>query len=79
MQSLKWPIDKRPIMLPEGDPRLSQWPTLAAKSAEWMEDAKRIAVGSYRQVLEDGLDVRDSESDAQLSDSLKTGIWSKGR
>jgi hypothetical protein len=54
-------------MLPEGDPRLSQWPTLAANSAEWMQDAKRISIGNYRQVLEDGPDVFDSESDNDYS------------
>jgi hypothetical protein len=33
----------RPIMLPEGDARLSQCHALAAKSEEWMEDTKRVA------------------------------------
>jgi hypothetical protein len=33
-----------------------------------MEDAKRIAVAGYWQVLEDGPDVCDSESDAEYSD-----------
>jgi hypothetical protein len=33
-----------------------------------MEDAKRIAVAGYRQVLEDGKDVCNSESDAEYSD-----------
>jgi hypothetical protein len=33
-----------------------------------MEDAKWIAVAGYRQALEDGRDVRDSESDAEYSD-----------
>jgi hypothetical protein len=33
-----------------------------------MEDAKRIAVGNDRQVLEEGPDVCGSESDAEYSD-----------
>jgi hypothetical protein len=33
-----------------------------------MDDAKRIAVVGYRQVLADGKDVCDSESDAEYSD-----------
>jgi hypothetical protein len=33
-----------------------------------MEDAKRIAVVGYRQVLEDGPDVCSSKSDVEYSD-----------
>jgi hypothetical protein len=33
-----------------------------------MEDARRIAVAAYHQVLEDGPDMCDSESDAEYSD-----------
>jgi hypothetical protein len=33
-----------------------------------VEDAKRIAVAGYRQVLEDGKDICSSESDAEYSD-----------
>jgi hypothetical protein len=33
-----------------------------------MEDAKRIAVSNYRQVLEEGTDVCDNESDAEYND-----------
>jgi hypothetical protein len=55
-------------MLHEGDPRLSQWSMSAAQATKWMEDAKWIAVAGYRQVLEDGRDVCDSESDAEYSD-----------
>jgi hypothetical protein len=67
-EAISWPVGSRPITVPEGDPRLSQWPILAAKAGEWMVDAKRIAVAGYRQVLEDGQDVCDSESDAEYSD-----------
>jgi hypothetical protein len=38
-------------MLPEGDCRLAQWQELAANSAEWMEDAKRVVVAGYKQVF----------------------------
>jgi hypothetical protein len=41
-------------------------------AGEWIEDAKRIAVAGYRQVLEDGRDVCDSESDAEYSDHGNT-------
>jgi hypothetical protein len=33
-----------------------------------MEDAKRIAVAGYKQVLEDGSDLCDDEPDAEYSD-----------
>jgi hypothetical protein len=33
-----------------------------------MEDVRQIAVAGYKQVLEDGRDVRDSESDSEHSD-----------
>jgi hypothetical protein len=49
-------------------PDLAKWPVLLANSAEWMEDAKRIAVAGYRQVLEDGKDVCNSESHLEYSD-----------
>jgi hypothetical protein len=55
-QSMSLPVERRPVVLPEGDPRLSQWPDLAANAASWMQDAKRIAIGNHRQVLEDGSD-----------------------
>jgi hypothetical protein len=55
-------------MLPEGDSALAQWPELARNSREWMEDAKRIEVAGYKQVLEDGPDVCSSESEAEDSD-----------
>jgi hypothetical protein len=38
-----------------------------------MEDAKRIAVAGYRQVLEDGKDLCDSESNAEYSDQVE--MW----
>jgi hypothetical protein len=56
------------ILLPSGDPRLSEWPDLETNAATWMQDAKRIAIGNYRQVLEDGPDKCDSESDNEYSD-----------
>jgi hypothetical protein len=70
-QSTCWPVECRSIMLPDGYSRLSQWPTLAARIGEWMEDAKRIAVAGYHQVLEDGPDKCDSESDGEYSDARK--------
>jgi hypothetical protein len=79
-QSLRWSVDKRPIIVSEGDPRLSQWPTLAANSGKWMEDAKRIAIGNHRQVLEDGPDVCDSESDNDYSENsdVLEGMYTEG-
>jgi hypothetical protein len=68
MQSMTWKDDGRPIMLPEGDERLSQWHRLARNSEGWMEDAKRIAVAGYRQVLEDGPEFCSSVSEAEYSD-----------
>jgi hypothetical protein len=66
-QSISGPIGSRAILLPEDYPRISQWPILEAKAEEWMEDAKRVSVAGSRQVLEDGRDVCNSESDAEYS------------
>jgi hypothetical protein len=70
VQSMTWPHDKRPVLLPEGDHRLPIWSIPIAQAMEWMEDAKRIAVAGRRQVLEDGPDVCDDEPDqrAEYSD-----------
>jgi hypothetical protein len=45
-----------------------------------MEDANRIAVAGYRQVLEDGPDVCNSESDAEYSDhaEMLEGMYTEG-
>jgi hypothetical protein len=39
-----------------------------------MEDAKRIAIAGHKQVLEEGPDVRESESDSEHSDHCEQ--WS---
>jgi hypothetical protein len=59
MQTLRWPVDKLPIMI---------------------QDAKRIAIGNSRQVLEDRPDVCDSESDNDYSDhgGALEGMYSEG-
>jgi hypothetical protein len=64
-QSLAWAVGIRPTMLREG---------------EWMEDAKRIAVAGYGQVLEDGQDKCNSEGDAEYSDhgEVLEGIYVNG-
>jgi hypothetical protein len=48
--------------------RLESWPVLPQHVTEWIQDAKRVAVSCHRQVLEDGPDVCDSESDSENSD-----------
>jgi hypothetical protein len=68
LQSMSWPVDRHPILLPERDARLSHWPDLVANAAKWMQDAKRTAIGNCRQVLEDGPDKCDSESDNEYRD-----------
>jgi hypothetical protein len=55
-------------MLPEVSEELDRWPYLACNCSAWMEYAKRVAVAGYRQVLEDGPGVCDSESEAEYSD-----------
>jgi hypothetical protein len=60
-------------MLPEGDRRLSQSPELARNSEEWMQDANRIAVAGYKQVLEDGPEFCSSESEAEYGDDGEKG------
>jgi hypothetical protein len=79
-QSMTWRVGSRPMMLPEGDSRLSQSPELASKAGECMDDAKRIAVAGYRQVLEDGRDVCSSESDAEYTDhgEVLEGMYTDG-
>jgi hypothetical protein len=67
-QSMTWPESLPPVMLQEDSPERSRWPALAQHAQKWMEDAKRIAVAGYRQVLEDGPDVCDSKSEAEYSD-----------
>jgi hypothetical protein len=67
-QSMTCGDNCRPMMLPDGDERFSQWPELARNSEEWMEDTKRVAVAGYRQVLEDGPEFCSSESEAGYSD-----------
>jgi hypothetical protein len=67
-QSLTWPVDCRPAMLPQDSKEPGKWPELDTYAHDWMEDAKRIAVAGYRQVLEDGPDVCKSEDDAEYSD-----------
>jgi hypothetical protein len=55
-------------MLLDGDEHSAQWPYLAINADQWMTDAKPIAVAGCRQVLEDGPDVCNSESDAEYID-----------
>jgi hypothetical protein len=57
-----------PIFLPEDDTKTGNWPVLAEKVSIWMEQGKQAAVGGHRQVLEDGPDVCNSESDSDHSD-----------
>jgi hypothetical protein len=64
-------------MLPEDSLQFGKWPDRASHMTEWMEDARRIAVASYRQVLEDGPDARDSESDSDHSDIGEMGLPSE--
>jgi hypothetical protein len=60
--------DCRPIFVREDSEAIGNWPVLADKVKIWMEDARLIAVGRYKQVLENGLDKCSSESDSENSD-----------
>jgi hypothetical protein len=57
-----------PVLLCEDSPATKEWPGLSEHVAEWMKVAELIAVGSFRQVKEDGRDVMSSESDSENSD-----------
>jgi hypothetical protein len=57
-----------PIFLPEDSPSVGNWPVLAEEVSIWMEQAKQVAVSGYRQVLQNGPDVCNSESDSDHSD-----------
>jgi hypothetical protein len=63
-----WCADCRPIFVREGSEAIGNWPVLAEKVSIWMEDAKLIAVGGYKQVLEDGQDRGSSDSDSEHGD-----------
>jgi hypothetical protein len=62
-----WHDSCRPELYASEDPRVLQYMTQEHRD-ECMEDAKAIAVACYEQVLEDGLDVCSSESEADYSD-----------
>jgi hypothetical protein len=57
-----------PVFLQEDSEELSRWPELTAFASKWMEDVRQIAVAGYKQVLEDGAERCDSESDSEHSD-----------
>jgi hypothetical protein len=63
-----WNESCRPIFVSDDRPDLAKWPAIAQHATSGMEDAKRIAVAGYGQVLEDGPDVCDSEGDSEHSD-----------
>jgi hypothetical protein len=63
-----WHEQVCPILLTEDSIHLTNWRALSQNDQEWMDDAKRTPVAGYRQVLEAGPDVCDSESDAEYSD-----------
>jgi hypothetical protein len=60
-----------PVFMPEDGLCLTIYPVLVQPVQEWMEDTKRIAVAGDCQVLVDGPDVCDSESEAEYSDHGK--------
>jgi hypothetical protein len=57
-----------PIFSPEDSPNIRNWPVLEDKGSIWVEEGKQVAVSGYKQVLEDGPDVCNSESDSENSD-----------
>jgi hypothetical protein len=63
-----WREDCRPIFLREDSEVIGNWPVFAEKVREWMEEARLIAVGGYKRVLENGPDVPDQERDSEHSD-----------
>jgi hypothetical protein len=72
-QRATWQEHVCPILVPEDSARRSSWPTLGQHCTEWMEGAKRIAVAGYRQVLEDGPDMCDSEREAEHTIMVNSG------
>jgi hypothetical protein len=62
-----WQEQDCPVLIPEDSLSLTSYPMFAQPVQKWMEDAKRIDVAGYRQALEDGPDVCDSESEAGYS------------
>jgi hypothetical protein len=53
----RWSETCRPLFLPDDSAAVRTWPALAEKVSNSMEEAKRIAVGGYKQVLENGPEV----------------------
>jgi hypothetical protein len=62
-----WQDSCRPEIYAEGDLLVLQYMPQETLD-ECMEEAKTIAAAGYRQVLEDGPDVCNSESEAEYSD-----------
>jgi hypothetical protein len=63
-----WREDWRPIFVREASESIGNWPVLAETVGVWTEEARLIAVGGYKQVLENVPDVPDEESDSERSD-----------
>jgi hypothetical protein len=57
-----------PIFLSEDSLEIGNWPVHLEKVPIWMEEAKQVAVAGYKQVLEDGPETCNSESDSDHSD-----------
>jgi hypothetical protein len=77
-----WPSNCRPIIISEVDPTIGRMPGLAMHVEEWMEDAKRIAFGNHKQVLENGSELSsdsDSEGDGQDDSKAMGGISERRR
>jgi hypothetical protein len=79
-QAASLPDSTRPVLLPEDSEALKNWSGLASSAEEWIEDAKRIAVAGYRQVLGDGQAVCSLESEAEYNDhgDELTGVYAPG-
>jgi hypothetical protein len=77
-----WPGCNCPVARCEEDLEIGRMPFLAMNVRKWTEDAKRIAVGHYRQVLEDGPEFCSSESDSEWNDqddsSKRINIYAGG-
>jgi hypothetical protein len=66
VQAASWA--HRMILLPEDPEDVARFEELTGNVESWMRDAKTVAVANYRQALEDGPDVCDSESESENSD-----------
>jgi hypothetical protein len=63
-----WPPENHTVIISEDDSDVGQLPFLAITVSKWMEDAKRVAVAHFHQVLKDGPEICLSDRENEGAD-----------